>query len=260
MYPNRLVIKNPGGLYGPVGVDDLGLAGTSSSRNRSLLKILADTPADQGRLVCENVGSGIFVMRRALADAGLEPPRFRDTIATFEATFPNHSLLDQDTLTWISGLSLDNLNGPQMIALALARRGQPLTNKSFRTATGVPDSREAGRMMRELVDGGALTMEGTRGSATYVLSGRPDALPTPAPELPAPDPGRQIVELLRSGPMTRTAIEAATGISRNSVIYQLRRLRLAGEVELVGKERSHNAIWRATRSGDPGNQMAPPTT
>lgn len=106
MYPDRLVVRNPGGLYGPVSVEDLGLTGTSSSRNRALLKILADTAAERGQTVCENVGSGIFTMRRALADAGMEPPDFRDNIATFEVVLPNHTLLDHDTLDWLATLGI----------------------------------------------------------------------------------------------------------------------------------------------------------
>lgn len=245
MYPDRLLVRNPGGLYGPIGVDDLGLTGTSASRNRALLKILADTPAEQGHTVCENVGSGIFTMRRALADAGMEPPEFHDNIATFDVVFPNHTLLDRDTLEWMTDLGLEGLNGPQMIALALARRGVVLNNKSFRTATGVADSREAGRLMKELVDRGALSMAGTRGSATYGL-----AAPTPPMHLiprELSDPERNILAILADGPRTRGDLEVATGLSRNTVIYHLRRLREEGRVELVGKERARTALWRATQ-------------
>lgn len=242
MYPDRLVIRNPGGLYGPIGIEDLGLTGTSASRNRALLKILADTPTEQGRTMCENVGSGIFTMRRAMADAGMEPPDFRDNISTFEVVFPNHTLLDQDTLDWMTELGLEGLNGPQMVALALARRGHALTNRSFRVATGVTDSREASRLMKDLVDRGALIMTGTRGSALYGLSNQP-AAPT---EFRASDLERNILAALSHGPKTRSEVEVATGLSRPTVIYHLRRLRDLGRVELVGKGRSKNAVWRAT--------------
>jgi ATP-dependent DNA helicase RecG len=243
MYPDRLVIRNPGGLYGPVGVEDLGLNGTSASRNRSLLKILADAPTEVGRTVCENVGSGIFTMRRALADAGMEPPEFHDNVATFEVVFPNHTLLDRDTIDWMSSRGLEGINGPQMIALALARRGIPLTNKSFRTATGVADSREAGRLMKDLVDRGVLTMTGTRGSATYGIADKPAA---PTVDRDLTDPERNILAALARGPSTRIELETATGLGRSTMMYHLRRLREAGRVELVGKERSKNAVWRAT--------------
>jgi ATP-dependent DNA helicase RecG len=246
MFPDRLVVRSPGGLYGPVGVEDLGLTGTSASRNRALLKILADTALERGQMVCENVGSGIFTMRRALADAGMKSPEFRDNIATFEVVIPNHTLLDRETLDWMTALGLEGVNGPQMIALAMAKRGQNLTNKSFRMATGVADSRDAGRLMRDLVDRGVLAMTGTRGSATYGLADAVRSTETSKSRRPIPllDPQHQILAALRQGPQTRGDIEVMTGLARGVVIYNLRRMREEGRVELVGKQRSKNAVWR----------------
>jgi ATP-dependent DNA helicase RecG len=42
MFPSRLTIRNPGGLFGPVSEDLLGEAGVSSSRNATLLKALEE--------------------------------------------------------------------------------------------------------------------------------------------------------------------------------------------------------------------------
>lgn len=39
MYPDRLLIRNPGGLFGPVSVDDLGEDGVSSARNATLVAV-----------------------------------------------------------------------------------------------------------------------------------------------------------------------------------------------------------------------------
>jgi len=55
-----------------------------------------------------------------------------------------------------------------------------------------------------------------------------------------------ILAVLRRGRSTRRDIEAATGLARNAVIYHLRLLRDAGRVELIGKERSRNALWQVT--------------
>jgi ATP-dependent DNA helicase recG-like protein len=44
MYPDRLVIRNPGGLFGLVMVDNLGEEGISSARNATLIKILEGVP------------------------------------------------------------------------------------------------------------------------------------------------------------------------------------------------------------------------
>ena len=88
LFPDRLTILNPGGLFGPVSVERLGEAGVSSARNQVLMKLLEDTVTpDEGRLVCENRGSGIGAMLAALRRAGLPEPRFVDRVATFEVTF-----------------------------------------------------------------------------------------------------------------------------------------------------------------------------
>jgi len=94
MYPNRLVVRNPGGLFGPVSVDILGEEGVSAARNATLLQILEDVPIPGGtRTVCENRGSGIPAMIKSLRAARMSPPEFRDRISTFSVTFPNHTLL-----------------------------------------------------------------------------------------------------------------------------------------------------------------------
>src|SRR5580693_4007282 len=104
LYPDRLVIRNPGGLYGPVEITSLGTDTISSSRNRVLLKILEDTPLGDGHMVCENRGTGIARMRSALTETGMEPPTFIDDIGIFQAEFPNHALLDQEAVEWLSAL------------------------------------------------------------------------------------------------------------------------------------------------------------
>jgi ATP-dependent DNA helicase RecG len=92
MFKNRLLVHNPGGLYGPVTVDSLG-EGISAPRNIRLLRILEDvTPVGERRAVCENRGSGVGAMQDALRRSGLPEPRFEDRIATFRVTFLNTPL------------------------------------------------------------------------------------------------------------------------------------------------------------------------
>jgi ATP-dependent DNA helicase RecG len=89
LFPDRLTILNPGGLFGPVTTDHLGEAGVSATRNQVLMKVLEDTLVpEEGRLVCENRGSGIAAMLAALNYAGLPAARFVDRIGSFEVTFP----------------------------------------------------------------------------------------------------------------------------------------------------------------------------
>ncbi|MEK8228528.1 ATP-binding protein [Oerskovia sp. M15] len=59
LFPDRLVVRSPGGLYGGIAIDQLGEEGVSSSRNTVLASLLADAymPNDT-QLVAENRSSG----------------------------------------------------------------------------------------------------------------------------------------------------------------------------------------------------------
>jgi ATP-dependent DNA helicase RecG len=88
MFSDRLVVHNPGGLYGPVTVDSLGRDGVCATRNNMLLKLLEDVaPAGERQAVCENRGSGVGAMVASLRQARLPDPVFENRIATFRVTF-----------------------------------------------------------------------------------------------------------------------------------------------------------------------------
>jgi ATP-dependent DNA helicase RecG len=248
MYPDRLLIRNPGGLHGPVELGSLGAEPVTSSRNQSLLKILEDTPLGDGHMVCENRGTGIARMLIALGEAGMEPPRFVDAISKFTVEFPNHALLDEDAIAWLSSLALPPMSRSQMAALVMMHNGMVLTNSSYRASTGVQDSRAATRELKELVDAGVVEQTGTRGSTTYQLS-RSAVSPT-GDEKGAPGRSRtrneeMIMRALAGSSMTRSELEEATGLTRDQLFYALRALRSKNLVSLSGKAQSRLARWAA---------------
>ncbi|MFD0518158.1 ATP-binding protein [Paractinoplanes durhamensis] len=72
LFPDRLVVRSPGGLYGGVIVDELGEEGVSSSRNAVLSSLLADTYLpSSNELVAENRSSGIPAMLAVARRRGL---------------------------------------------------------------------------------------------------------------------------------------------------------------------------------------------
>src|SRR6266516_1934868 len=72
MFSDRLVVHNPGGLYGPVSIDSLGQEGICATRNNMLLRLLEDiAPKGERQAVCENRGSGVGAMLAALRQAQL---------------------------------------------------------------------------------------------------------------------------------------------------------------------------------------------
>jgi ATP-dependent DNA helicase RecG len=260
LYPDRLVIRNPGGLYRPVEITSLGTDTVSSSRNRVLLKILEDTPLGDGHMVCENRGTGIARMRSALTEAGMEAPKFIDDIGIFQAEFPNHTLVDQEAVEWLSALGGGPFTRSQMTALVLMRNGNQLTNNSFRAATGVQDSRTAYKELKELVDRGLADQFGTRGSTYYELSAGASDDDTYEEDADEDDADRdskpltglqgQVYHALSKGPASRSEVIKRTGLDANQVLQVLRALRRKKLVVMVGQPRSKNARWQLA----PGRQ------
>lgn len=82
MFTNRIEVENPGGLYGRNRIDTLGDYG-ADTRNPYLanaLEIIGQA---------ENRYSGIPTIRRAMEEAGLEPPKFESTRGIFRVTLYN---------------------------------------------------------------------------------------------------------------------------------------------------------------------------
>jgi ATP-dependent DNA helicase RecG len=234
LYPSRLVVRNPGGLYGPVDVTRLGFDTITSARNQVLLKLLEDAEAEPGRSVCENRGSGLATVREILGRSGMNPPSFQDTVSTFEFGVSNESLIDEPTALWMSELGVNGLRPTQLSALAyLKRRDNRLTNSTFRTVSGLRDSREAGRQLRELLERGLLVQTGQRGTASYTLPG-----PTTTTGVAA-----KVLAVLGDATLTSREIADSLGLPRQQVATTLSRLGRQGLVTLVGVPRSKNARW-----------------
>lgn len=238
MYPDRLVVRSPGGLYGPVEIDRLGQGGVSSARNALLLKLLEDVPNRTGGTVVENRGSGIPAMVQSLRAAGMAGPTFRDEISFFEVVFPNAALLDDETVRWLTDLGVTGLTDSQLLALARMRRGEVLRSASYRNELGV-DSRRATTELRDLVDRGLVDVEGTRGGATYQL---PSAQPVRPTQLPFDVD--DVVWSALDEPRTRRELQELTHLPQHTVLQRLRKLRADGLVEQTGPARAPNVRWR----------------
>lgn len=227
MYPDRLSIRNPGGLFGPVSVEDLTEhEGTSSARNSFLLKVLEDVVLpDDGEAVCENRGSGIRTMVDSLRAAGMSVPRFDDRIASFSVTFPNHTLLDERTVAWLGNLGETGLTDSQVTGLAMLRSGEKLDNPKYRAATGV-DSRIATAELQDLVTRELVAQVGYGRWTEYRLAGRAELADQEGLRRLSPRDRRpMILAALDGGALSRADIEKRTGLSRKVVIRWLQILR-----------------------------------
>lgn len=75
---DRLVVTNPGGLYG-VTVDRLGRQGVTSARNGLLVEICRYARSKDGARVVETLASGIPRVIETLAEEGHPAPTFQDS-------------------------------------------------------------------------------------------------------------------------------------------------------------------------------------
>ena len=57
-------------------------------------------------------------MLNSLPTTGMSPPRFEDRISSFTVTFPNHPLLSEDAVRWITALGEHGLTDSQCVARA----------------------------------------------------------------------------------------------------------------------------------------------
>lgn len=262
MYADRLVIRNPGGLFGTVTEEELGLDGMTSNRNSRLSRLLQDVVVPgTDRVVCENRGSGIPTMIAQLRRAGMDPPEFRPTLSSFELTLPRATVLDEETVNWLSGLRAPGLGHEQRIALALMRQGHEVTNATLRRL-GL-ERHEATAALRDLVDRGLVFSTGGRKYARYALrqnltEGDRSLFDDLFDESPAPAPGQgragrpsrsaEIQQLFDNGQtLTAHQIADATGLGLAMVRRYLAQLVEAGRLVATAQPTDRKRAYR--RSG-----------
>jgi ATP-dependent DNA helicase RecG len=241
LFPDRLVVRSPGGLYGGVLIDELGEEGISSSRNAVLASILADTYLPSSNdLVAENRSSGIPAMLDVARRRGLPRPTFRSAISNFVVTMARSELLRPEIRTWIAGLHAHLPTPAHHIALAMLHEGY-LTNEMLRQ-WGV-DRIAAGQVLRDLVGQGLAIKEGGRRYAQYVLD--PTILGRPASPGLVATPLLALEEALSSrGAATASELAELTGLSRTAVLNRLSSLVKTGTVIAVGAARSPKRRYR----------------
>lgn len=291
LYPDRLEIKNPGGLYGAFSPESLMTEPVTAARNARLAKLLQDVSTPRSnRTVCENVGTGLVSVAKYLRDAGLEPPEIDYSLTEFKVVFRNHTLLDDEALAWLSTLGPVDLNDRQRLGLAHARRHSGIDNRAYRALTGC-DPGTATHDLTDLRRQGLFYRTGGRRWAEWILAENhrdPASTKSPsdidtattrptiavAPTLPLPDTAppaghgeppstpeitsltprqQQFVAELSNGPLTSNELAERLHVTRGAVLMMLRRLEVRGLVRPTQEgRRSRRQQWRLTHSSSPG--------
>ena len=292
LYPDRLEIKNPGGLYGAFSPESLMTEPVTAARNARLAKLLQDVSTPRSnRTVCENVGTGLVSVAKYLRDAGLEPPEIDYSLTEFKVVFRNHTLLDHEALGWLSTLRSVDLNDRQRLGLAHARRHGGIDNRAYRALTGC-DPGTATHELTDLRRQGLLNRTGGRRWAGWILAehlrvparaAKPSDVETArtrstidpaAPTLPlahtSPPIGhsktlstavhksltprqQQLVAALSDGPLTSRELAETFEVTRGAVLMLLRKLEALDLVRPTEEgRRSRRQRWALIRSASTG--------
>lgn len=172
IFPDRVEVNNPGGLWGDRTVENL-RDNRSTSRNAALARILSITPNPQGTgRVAENQGSGINRMLYGMSKHGLPVPEFRAEIGEFTVILSRFGLLTPELAEWVEEIAPGRSRAMQ-IALVQARELGAVTVATLRRHVGL-DSDELRAQLQSLVDDGLFQKQGDRyllGLETFEVSG-----------------------------------------------------------------------------------------
>jgi ATP-dependent DNA helicase RecG len=247
LFPDRLIVTSPGGLFGNVRLETLGESGTSSSRNGRLAALLqgAGDPLT-GRPVAENRGSGISMMiSQVRKDTGLVP-MFTASLDYFRVTIPRTSPVTSKLRDWAIRLGQgQDLSQAQIAALGLAHAGYDVDVALLRRL-GLASS-QARRQLGQLRDLGLVRPRRSRDDGSYRLApGLPgiDADPGPVPPAGNSLADRIFQKLSEVVSASREELQAATGASRSSVTNALDALIASGTVKATAPPRSPNRRYR----------------
>ena len=98
MYPDRLEVVSPGGLYGDFPPSALLHEVVSSSRNAALAKLLEDVAyPGTSQTVCENRGTGLLAVSAMIRQEGMTQPELDSRISEFRVILRNSASSQRTT-------------------------------------------------------------------------------------------------------------------------------------------------------------------
>lgn len=237
LYPDRLEVHSPGGLWGRriETIDD----GVSRSRNQVLARLLTDVQfRDRDESVCENQGSGVPRMKGVMQQDGLPAPAFRSQVAEFVVTLSRHGLLNPDIRSWLAQLPGGERTNLDDQTLALLKHIGPTDLSDLRLQLGV-DTSEQQQTLDRLGDLGLVEQSPSTGM--YAL--RPAAAGRHLDGL-----DRELVEAVASqGTLNIRSLSEMTGKSVTHLRAVLRSLVEADILEATAPPTSRNRAYRIRR-------------
>lgn len=161
IFSDRLEVHSPGGLPGPVTLDNLLEA--RFSRNPVVVQVLADLG------FVERLGYGLNRVVTVTRAAGLRPPRFEDASGTFRVTLysgldaANHPVPDLSVYASLA------LNPRQQMALAYLAGHRRITSREYQDLCPDVHAETLRRDLADLVSQGVLLKIGDKRATYYIL-------------------------------------------------------------------------------------------
>jgi len=228
LYPDRIEIHTPGGLPPPVTVDNI--EDEQATRNEAVVNLLQDFGYMEKR------GYGFNVIVKSMREAGLSPPLVRDSGASFDLCLKSHVLMSPETLHWLKQFDGLDMTPQERLSLAYLRVNERLYNRDFARLTGCT-SVESTQVLRRMREKGVLSMQGIRGGAYYVLSGKLPVPQTNLLETPMSDEDKIISLAKQQGWIRRRDVMKSLGCEGKLASNLLRRMLREGRLKPDGKKR-----------------------
>jgi len=160
VFSDRLEVHSPGGLPGPVTLQNLLVA--RFSRNAVVTQVLSDLG------FVERLGYGLDRVVAVMRQAGLRPPRFEDVAGSFRVTLYAESPVSavQQDLSAYRDLEL---NPRQEAALGFLARNRRITNSDYQELCAEVHPETLRRDLADLVARGVLIKVGDKRATYYIL-------------------------------------------------------------------------------------------
>ncbi|GAB3746550.1 ATP-binding protein [Microlunatus parietis] len=235
VYPNRVVVTNPGGLWGGKTLESLD-DGISRCRNQTLMQLLQSVPvADTAGVTVEGQGGGIKMMIHEMEAHALDRPRFRISPDQVVVELRRHGAEIPALRAWLGGLSTDPLSDYDDAALLVAKREGKVGVTDLRDLLRL-DSDDIRQLLSDLSNRGLLRF----------IGGESYELWSDEPRLRTSDE-QVIAALSAESPLDIHELSAAVGKSPNTLRPILRRLIGDGHVTPTAPATSRSRKYLRTR-------------
>ncbi|MEJ2597870.1 MAG: ATP-binding protein [Anaerolineales bacterium] len=162
IFADRIEVHSPGGLPGPVTLENLLEA--RFSRNAILVQVLSDLG------FIERLGYGLDRVVTSMHQNGLRPPRFEEVAGSFRVTLFGESMAAQSTTTLdLTAFQHLDLNPRQQLALGYLSKHRRITNRDYQELCPDVHPETLRRDLVDLVNSDILIKVGDKRATYYIL-------------------------------------------------------------------------------------------